>query len=152
MLILQGSQIEGVCSDDECLTICRAMIHNLRKTMIQYLMKYYSKIVLLPMLRQQATLLAGRDVYFWGCGAAYKKFQHIFATAKVRCIFVDLPNPPQSVDGIPVRHPAELCASAKKLPMIVFTNARYRKAIKDKLHGEYSFLVAGEPIFAVDYL
>jgi hypothetical protein len=100
--------------------------------------------------RQQGASLAGKEVYFWGCGATYKKYRHLFAEAQVRCILVDLPGTPQSVDGIPVRHPNQLQSSAKKLPVVAFTHELNLSIIAEKLHGQYNFLVEGEPVFVVD--
>ena len=98
-----------------------------------------------------ASSFAGKEVYFWGCGATYKKYRHFFADAQVRCILFDLPNAPQSVDGIPVKHPAELYkTSAERLPVIVFTRAMYCSTIEESLYGLYNSLVEGEPVWVVD--
>ena len=106
------------------------------------------------LLRQQAASLAGKEVYFWGCGATYQKYRHLFAEAKPRCILVDLPGVPQSVDGILVKHPTELSCplrALEKLPLVVFTRARYCAIIAEKLYGQYSFLLEREPVWVVEH-
>ena len=101
------------------------------------------------MARQLAAPLAEKEVYFWGCGAAYKEYRHFFAATRPQCILLDLPGAPQSVDGIPVKNPAQLGASAKRLPVVVFARTEYYGKIKKKLCGEYSALVEGEPVWVL---
>jgi hypothetical protein len=94
--------------------------------------------------------LGGKEVYFWGCGATYKKYRPFLAGIQARCILVDLPDALQSVDGIPVRHPAELEASAQRLPVLVFTRKVYLPEIREKLRRQYNLLVEGEPVWITD--
>ena len=103
-------------------------------------------------LEQQAASLAGKEVNFWGCGATYQKYRHVFAKAHPRYILVDFPDAPQSVNGISVKHPAELQASSpcERLPIVVFTRVEHFATILSKLVWVYDFIVEGEPIWCID--
>lgn len=77
--------------------------------------------------------LQGKEVYFWGYGDLYRHKRHLFQGVKPQCILVDtLGNHPDSVDGIPVRHPDEVLDGSEILPIVVFgrdQNTVYRKIL-----------------------
>ncbi|MDL2216724.1 radical SAM protein [Desulfovibrio sp. OttesenSCG-928-M14] len=82
--------------------------------------------------------LASKDVYFWGCGEAYRAYRVFFGQTKPQCILYDAPGPrPETVDGIPVRHPDEVLPNAKKLPLILFSFPQHTRIILKRIREKY---------------
>jgi len=82
-------------------------------------------------LQQEIERLHGREAYFWGMGDIYKRMKKRFAATRARCVLVDVEHGalPDSVDGIPVRHPKDVLPSGDILPIVVFAqniNAIYK--------------------------
>ena len=73
-------------------------------------------------LHKEAARLSGREVYFWGRGDIYRRQKGLFAQTRPRCVLVDVEQGalPDSVDGIPVRHPKDVLPSGDILPIVVF--------------------------------
>ncbi len=99
-------------------------------------------------LREKAAALAGKEVYFWGCGASYKKFAGLFAAAKPVAFLIDMPGYPAQVEGIPVIHPKDLTADDAK-PVIVFTRKCYLPSLVKNLEHKYAHVALGAPVWAV---
>jgi pyruvate-formate lyase-activating enzyme len=60
-------------------------------------------------------------VYYWGCGDFYKQYKYLFAHCPPRCILLDSnPDKIEAMDGIPVRHPADVLPHEERLPIVVF--------------------------------
>jgi hypothetical protein len=82
--------------------------------------------------------LAGRNVYFWGFGSAYAAYGAFFGQCRPRFILYDGEIPsPDSIEGIPVRHPDEVLLKGEKLPIIVFAYPRHSKKIVAKIYQKY---------------
>ncbi|CAK7028094.1 MAG: tRNA-2-methylthio-N(6)-dimethylallyladenosine synthase [Desulfovibrio sp.] len=82
--------------------------------------------------------LAGQEVYFWGCGEAYRMRKIFFAQTKPRCILYDAPGErPDEVDGIMVRHPDDVLLSEEKLPLIIFAAPEHNTTILETLGRRY---------------
>lgn len=65
--------------------------------------------------------LEDREVYFWGCGNLYQYKRHLFNKTRPRCILVDKGEHPDTVDGLPVRHPADVLPEGEALPIVIFS-------------------------------
>ncbi|CAK7028011.1 MAG: hypothetical protein DELT_02658 [Desulfovibrio sp.] len=92
----------------------------------------------LRLAAHEAQRLAGREVYFWGCGEAYRQYAALFNRCKPHCILYDAPDPPPAeVDGIPVRHPADELAKGLLLPIVVFAHPRHNHAILETIRSRY---------------
>jgi glycosyltransferase involved in cell wall biosynthesis len=82
-------------------------------------------------IEEEAKRLAGREVYFWGCGSLYSLRNHLFAKSRPRCVLVDIEreNTPQYIDGLPIKHPRNALPGGDVLPIVIFIqdiNAVYR--------------------------
>ena len=73
-------------------------------------------------LQKEVERLCGQEVCFWGMGDIYQRNKTRFAHVRQRCILVDMERDglPNSVDGIPVRHPKEVLSSGDILPIVIF--------------------------------
>ena len=73
-------------------------------------------------LQKEIERLRGQEVYFWGMGDIYMRNKTRFAHIRPRCILVDVEGNklPDSVDGIPIRHPKDVLPSGNVLPIVVF--------------------------------
>jgi hypothetical protein len=84
----------------------------------------------------QGELLAGRKVYFWGCGETYRKYRQYFARAKPQAFLLDIDECVGMYDDLPVRHPDNVLKSGEKLPVVIFAapenNERILSTIKEK--------------------
>lgn len=76
-------------------------------------------------LAKEIERLHGREVYFWGCGEMYRNKRHLFQDIRPRCILVDRGEPPQEMDGIPVRHPDSELDGKKLLPIVIFSGSPF---------------------------
>jgi hypothetical protein len=82
-------------------------------------------------LAKHIARLAGREVYFWGCGSLYSLRSRLFAESRPRCILVDAirGDMPEDMDGLPVQHPRDVLPGGDILPIVIFIqdiNAVYR--------------------------
>ncbi|SBW03893.1 hypothetical protein KL86DPRO_20221 [uncultured delta proteobacterium] len=73
-------------------------------------------------LLEQAAKLAGREVYFWGCGELYQARKHLFFSAKPKAILVNVPVSEREVDGLAVLDGEEILRSGETLPIVIFSN------------------------------
>lgn len=96
-----------------------------------------------------AKRLAGKEVYFFGCKAAYQAKKNLFAKAKPRAILVDQPAEEVLVDGLPVMQLADvLREDGKRIPIVIFTRYAMTVARKIKnLRPDYR----RDEIIAVEY-
>lgn len=82
--------------------------------------------------------LAGREVYFWGAGAAYRAYGIFFSQAKPRAILLDHTDTlPARIDNIPVTHPDAVLLTGKILPLVIFANPPHAGAILAKIQKQY---------------
>ncbi|GHU03882.1 hypothetical protein FACS1894205_1170 [Alphaproteobacteria bacterium] len=83
--------------------------------------------------------LAGRDVYYWGCGEFYSLHKRFFKDCKPRCILLDHnPEGFAEKDRIPVRHPKDVLSSEDKLPIIIFAwDTTYILSTIENLYKNY---------------
>jgi hypothetical protein len=118
----------------------------------EYFERYnYPKIdVVADGLSDRAAALAGREVYFFGCGAAYEANKHLFAASRPRAILVDMvpeSGLPESVDGLPVRFARDVlpdaAAKGEILPLVVFARKDWALRVAANLEKAY-------PAFAGD--
>lgn len=72
-------------------------------------------------LAKEIERLEGQEVYFWGCGELYQYKRHLFHKTRPRCILVNKGTPPDTVDGLPVRHPADVLPEGEPLPIVIFS-------------------------------
>lgn len=105
---------ESICQDsfyaerpDRLLYLLHTTIHDLH---YQYLFKEIER-------------LKGREVYFWGCGEMYHYKRHLFNECKPRCILVNTGEYPDTLDGLPVKHPNDVLPHGDVLPIITFTES-----------------------------
>ena len=97
-------------------------------------------------VRDLGRSLAGQEVYFWGHGAAWKRFGTYFSETKPRCFLVDLPaaSAEQTVDGIPVFSPEDvLQQNAPALPSVMFVRSNFAQWA-DKIRNDYAALIKNE--------
>lgn len=87
--------------------------------------------------RRAAETLAGREVLFWGAGAAYEYYKGLFSGVRPRAIVVDERWPSGPGDGIPVRSFAELEEADKALPVIAFSRLEYSHAMRNSIRLHY---------------
>ncbi len=83
-----------------------------------------------------AEQLAGREVYFWGCGEMFRRKRHVFSSCKPRCILADYVGRPETCDGLPVRHPDEVL-EREPLPIVIFAGRQSRETILCMLEARY---------------
>ena len=89
---------------------------------LAFLVKQFRRDMHYQYLFKEIERLEGREVYFWGCGDLYQYKHHLFQKTRPRCILVDKGDHPDTVNGLPVRHPDEvLLPEGEKLPIIMFT-------------------------------
>lgn len=84
-----------------------------------------------------ASRLAGKKVYFWGCGEMYKRKCHVFSECNPVCILVDTDTRPDSFLGLPVRHPDDIFPSGEALPVIIFAGKNAREKIIQTIRNKY---------------
>jgi len=92
--------------------------------------------VLLGEVEQRAGNLAGREAYFWGCGAAWRHYRQLFSAVKPRCFLVDVGSPPAAADGLEIRNPAHMAEEFAKdgnLPVVVFARRQHMPGIEQAL-------------------
>ena len=92
--------------------------------------------VLLGEVEKRAKALAGREVYFWGCGAAWRQYRQFFSNVNARCFLVDVGSAPAKVDGLEIRNPehmAEEFAKDGNLPIVVFARRLHMPGIEQAL-------------------
>ena len=82
-------------------------------------------------LQKAIKRLCGQEVYFWGMGDIYSRSKELFVHARPRCLLVDIEGGdlPDSVDGIPVKHPRDVLSPGNVLPIVIFVqniNAVYK--------------------------
>lgn len=70
----------------------------------------------------QAERLAGREIYFWGCGEIYNALHMFFNKSIVKQIIVDKGPHAENVNGIPVGHPDDILPDADAIPIVIFSN------------------------------
>lgn len=88
-----------------------------------------------------AARLAGREVYFWGCGGMFRRKRHVFYETKPVCILADIDKRPTVVDGLPVLHPDEVLRNGKILPVVVFAGEEAGKCISQTIREKYPQLI-----------
>jgi hypothetical protein len=92
--------------------------------------------------------LNGKEVYFWGHGAAWRHFRHYFAGTKPRCILVDMENLNEKesrADGIALRHPRDLLREgAQALPSVMFARQEFADVWSKAVCSRYSSLISGK--------
>ncbi len=85
--------------------------------------------MLLPQLYLQAQYdywakaikdLAGKEVYFWGCGNWYHTQKHLFRHCKPKAMLINVPTKLKDIDGIEILNPDEILHSSSPLPIIFF--------------------------------
>ena len=95
-----------------------------------------------------AESLAGREVYFWGCGEMFRRKRHVFSSCRPRCILADYVGRPETCDGLPVRHPDEVL-ERELLPVVIFAGRQSREMILRMLEVKYPQVT--EVFFCSDY-
>jgi radical SAM protein with 4Fe4S-binding SPASM domain len=106
--------------------------------------------------------LAGREVYFWGAGEAYRRFASFFSRSKPICILCDSGKVlSDNVDGIPVRHPDAVLPGKAGASIVVFAYpenaAIILKAIREKypaysrVPGSVVLCIAQTDIWITEY-
>lgn len=82
----------------------------------------------------QGQQLAGKRVFFWGCGEAYRAYRNFFGQTIPEAILLDAcADLPTEIDGIPVRRPEELLLQGERLPIIIFASRQHSATILKKL-------------------
>lgn len=92
--------------------------------------------VLQSKVEKSARSLAGREVYFWGCGIAWQQYRQHFSKVRGRCFLVDVGSPPATVDGITVRNPEHMAqefATDGNLPVVIFARRQHMPAIEQSV-------------------
>ncbi|MDL2216725.1 SPASM domain-containing protein, partial [Desulfovibrio sp. OttesenSCG-928-M14] len=93
---------------------------------------------LLRLTAYEAQRLAGREVYFWGCGEAYRQFAVFFSACRPHCILYDAQDEaPLEVDGIVIRHPDDVLLEGPVLPLIIFASPMHSRRIMDTIRQRY---------------
>lgn len=88
---------------------------------------------------------AGREVYFWGAGQTYREYGIFFSQTKPQAMLIDSGNPHSgTVDGIPVRHPAEVLEQGKKLPIVIFAQPGHSYTIIAKILKQFPRYTIGD--------
>ena len=83
----------------------------------------------------QAERLAGREVYFGGCGEIYSTLHVFFNKSIVKRIIVDKGPHAENVNGIPVGHPDDILPYTDAIPIVIFSNQASN--ICKKIQGKY---------------
>ena len=72
-------------------------------------------------LEEPIRSVAGKEVYYWGCGELYQQKKHFFASTRPRYILLNSAGErPKDIDGIPVRHPDDVLVNGDNLPIVIF--------------------------------
>ena len=135
--ILDDTAFTNLCGQTLFSEHLQSLAHEYRKQVVARYEAY---------VRDIGLSLAGQDVYFWGHGAAWKRFSSYFRQAKPRCFFVDLSaaSAGQTVDGIPVLSPEDLLRqNAPALPSVMFIRSNFAQWA-DKVRTNYASLIKGD--------
>jgi hypothetical protein len=93
----------------------------------------------------------GREVYFWGAGAAWRQYRPLFAKAKPVAMLLDgeflQRQNGKSIDGIPVRDPEKVLNEKSSLPLIVFARAEHAEAMEHAIRKICGDRLQGQPQF-----
>ena len=86
--------------------------------MVIYKREFYA--ALHDALRHAALRLAGKEVWFWGCGQIYRAHKHLFRECKPRGMLLNVPTELTVVDGLEILHPDEALQARDNTPIIIF--------------------------------
>ncbi|CAK7028119.1 MAG: hypothetical protein DELT_02662 [Desulfovibrio sp.] len=105
----------------------------------------------LTALQAKAEELRDKDVFFWGCGAAYEGFKGFFSEAKPKAILLS-PEYAQKecrthIDGLSIRSSETISAEERLLPVIVFARAEHTKGIKREAEAVFG----GQPTLCLHF-
>lgn len=86
----------------------------------------------------QGSKLAGKKVWFWGAGEAWRRYRSFFSCALPQGILLDTPGTlPKSIAGIPVHHPDAVLTQGEKLPVVIFASPRHSSQILQSITSRY---------------
>jgi hypothetical protein len=86
----------------------------------------------------QGAQLAGKEVYFWGAGEAYRAYAIFFAQTRPRAMLLDVAGDlPEQIDNIPVLHPEAALSGRDKLPLIIFAYPKHSVRILQTLAEKF---------------
>jgi hypothetical protein len=131
LLFPQYSAGECDCSFEE---------YRQRAEMVRQLFLFQQRKDYERFLSDKAEQFRGKEVYFFGCGAAYTALKHIFADTLPKAILLSMDSAgegggetlPENVDGIPVCLLQEICV-LEPLPVIIFCRAQHQAAVEEVL-------------------
>jgi hypothetical protein len=92
--------------------------------------------------------LAGKHVYFWGGGEAYRSYGEYFRQVLPQAMLLDCGDIPHDVDGIPVAHPDDVLNQWPKLPLIIFAQPVNSGLILKRIMEQYPRYSLGDIILA----
>lgn len=111
--IIKKSVVERLHHNKEYLTSPSLLIPLIQQTIRDRHQAY---------LLREVERLAGKDVYFFGCGELYKMKRNLFAKLNPRCILVDYDcEPSAAMDGLAICKAAEILPRGEILPIVIFS-------------------------------
>jgi hypothetical protein len=93
-------------------------------------------------LRHAALRLAGREVWYWGCGQVYHTHKHLFRLSKPRGMLLNVPSDLTVVDGLAIGHPNDALQDRDNTPIVIFgadAGILSNRILRD--HPEYTDIV-----------
>ncbi|MDD3684031.1 MAG: FkbM family methyltransferase [Desulfovibrio desulfuricans] len=89
---------------------------------------------------QQKNLLAGQDVIYVGCGAAYEQYKHLCKDCNPVAIAIDkyfISGIPAHLDGIPVKSFESLLPNERELPVVLFARYDYLLPLLERVEKNF---------------
>jgi MoaA/NifB/PqqE/SkfB family radical SAM enzyme len=118
--------------------LCRACTTRHRGSSPEELMRFIAR---------QADILEGREVYFWGCGEAWRRYGNFFSRTKPLAMLLDMENAlPAEIAGLPVFSPSVALHPDQKIPLVIFASPPNNRTIAETISGKYPW-IAPEDIF-----
>jgi hypothetical protein len=87
-------------------------------------------------VKKIAQLLNGKHVYFWGCGAAWERYQHIFSNVIPLCFLVGANYKKYTSKNLPIYHPEEVPQKLKlekNSALVVFARRQHISNIEKNI-------------------
>jgi hypothetical protein len=112
--------------------LCRACTTRHRRSSPEELMR---------LTAWQADALEGREVYFWGCGEAWRRYQNFFSRTKPLAVLLDAENPlPANIAELPVLSPDAVLRLNRKIPLIIFASSPNNRKIAENIRKKYPWI------------
>lgn len=88
----------------------------------------------LAVLQAWSEKLQGKEVFFWGCGAAYEAHKELFSKTKPKAVLLSLPYAEAErrthIGGLPILSADSVREQDHSLPVVVFSRLEHARAVR----------------------